>query len=190
MILVFYSELDHDTASPSEVLVFTSDKLLFWSPVFSLAITGKKKKKALFLQWQTKNRDVAFLSKVKFISSSLCEFPRDGPGCPSLPCTALLHGSSLFIPPALLSSDGSKRCFWQLQEVCCPAVSRDRMKIKRPSAFSSFGHFSDGKHRSLLVHRKRKAWELQWVGDAISASPGCWMCDHLPGHMAITSCSS
>lgn len=134
---------------------------------------------------KTTNPDVAFLSKVKFINSSLCdfpcksqgiefpiEFPSDRPGCPSLPCTALLHGCSLFIPPALLSSAGSKRCFWQLQEVCCPAVCKDRMKIKRPSAFSSFGHSGNGKHPSLLVHRKRKAWELEWVGDAISASVG------------------
>lgn len=157
---------------------------------FSLAITVKRKKKPLFLQWQTTNRDVAFLSKVKFINSSLFEFPRHGPGCPSLPWAAFLHGLSLFIPPALLSSDGSKRCFWQLQEVCCPAVSRDRMKIKRPSAFSSFGHLSFGKHPSLLVHGKRKAWELDWVGDAISATLGYWMCDHLAGHMAVTSCSS
>lgn len=40
----------------------------------------EKEKKPLFLQWQTTNPDVAFLSKVKFINSSHCDFPRKSQG--------------------------------------------------------------------------------------------------------------
>lgn len=143
----------------------------------------------------TTNPDVKLPSKVKFSSSSLCDFPCTEPrayGFPEMDLDALHFPALLFsmffpyLAPLMVPRgvSGSCRRFW------CPAVCRGRMKTKRPSAFWSFGHLSNGKHPSVLANLKRKAWDLEWVGDATFASVRYWMCDQPPGHMVTTFCNS